>query len=441
MQKLEKGLDAVTDYDLNLQMEEKVCLRELKDSLRAVAPKLIRLDSEHETYLKKSKGKFNLFTVLRDARNEVGLHTPWLAHLLNPKETHGCDGLFLDLFLKRISAGVQQHEYSATHFCPTDLDSVDAASATVMLENKFGGEKPDILIKLPHWGAIIIENKIGAVEVERQLARYHELLGKEYPRQKHLLLYLTLDGKASRTAEGHPYYRISYKSDILAWIEECLRETSQHANIYQALQQYKNVVFQVIYHRLPLEESFMKNIKKLVRMHPAIITHYENLGTAIETLRQEAYVNIWKKVNAHLKGDKIEIKRIINDKNEEKKYLQWQASTSDSGSAKGRASLINVFYESDQNFYISAWMSSKVDRLDKEFTRKMQESLPELQCNDSYEFCRATVDLPEVFTNKGIGDFLTSPEKLTLELSKIIRQYFQSAKLICPAMVGQSDDK
>ncbi|MEP5133429.1 PD-(D/E)XK nuclease family protein, partial [Nonlabens ulvanivorans] len=58
--------------------------------------KLIRLKNEEQL---KSK-KFNIFSILRNPHEEVGLHSRFLMELLNPKGTHGKKEHFLKHFLK-----------------------------------------------------------------------------------------------------------------------------------------------------------------------------------------------------------------------------------------------------------------------------------------------------------------------------------------------------
>ena len=84
------------------------------------------------------------------------------------------------------------------------------------------------------------------------------------------MLFLTLDGKPSKTHEGRiPYLRISYATHILAWLETCLRETYQIPPINQVLQQYRAVVRKLTGKNI--ESSAMKNISDFIRQHPDII--------------------------------------------------------------------------------------------------------------------------------------------------------------------------
>ena len=50
-----------------------------------------------------------MFTVLRGSYEETGLHSAWLAYLLNPNAEHDCGGLFLKLFIEILQLGVRRH--------------------------------------------------------------------------------------------------------------------------------------------------------------------------------------------------------------------------------------------------------------------------------------------------------------------------------------------
>lgn len=438
MQELEKGLAAVDQYDRESCADEESSLRELEACLAAIGPYLDRLETEHTTHLKATKGRFNVFTVLRGARKEAGLHTPWLAYLLNPTETHDCGDLFLRLFLKRISAGVQPHDIAGASFAPLVLGMPDAARhAKVSPESRIEGDQPDIRIDLPQWGEIIIENKIDAGEGERQLARYAGLLQKaKHPGRDTLLLFLTPKGDPSeQPVVGFEYYRISYAKHILDWLEDCLRETYQYININQALQQYRNVVYGIVHGCLPLEETFMGKIDAVVRMHPTVIKHYVKIGNAIGEMRKELYVIFWKEVNEHLRSDKI----AIGDVSEYSYYSVWPLSILGPDALNVRTKLA-IFFERQSYFFIAAWGMADVDKLDPGYTNKMGAALPNMRWRRDFSNCRAVVDLPETFTNDGLSAIVASPEergKRVRESAEIIRQYVKEAKHLCPGLFSK----
>jgi hypothetical protein len=245
-------------------------------TLQRVAKKLTVLQAQHDEHLKATKGRFSLFTVLLEESDETRLHSRYLAHLLNPSGTHDCGTRFLELFLKVLrEKGVEPREDQF------DLKEIKVGCEVCVHEGRL-----DILIESPEWGAIAIENKIWAGEQPEQLARYASYLNRQYPHRSRTLLYLTLDGEASNTANGSKYYRISYREHILDWLEECLRATYQHVNINQALQQYKNVVSQLV-RRSTWEPEYMEKMKEVVRANPDIVAARTALNEAVEQLREE----------------------------------------------------------------------------------------------------------------------------------------------------------
>lgn len=86
----------------------------LSKSISAVAGRLEELNTRLDAEVKRTKSRFNLFTVLRGAHEEAGLHSAFLAFLLNPNEAHDCDALFLKLFLECLKNGVWCHD-STSH--------------------------------------------------------------------------------------------------------------------------------------------------------------------------------------------------------------------------------------------------------------------------------------------------------------------------------------
>ena len=53
--------------------------------------------------MKASHERFNVFTTLLDAHDEVCLHTRFLHCLLDPKSCHDCNSLFLGLFFETLT--------------------------------------------------------------------------------------------------------------------------------------------------------------------------------------------------------------------------------------------------------------------------------------------------------------------------------------------------
>jgi hypothetical protein len=101
----------------------------------------------------------------------------------------------------------------------------------------------DILITDKDNRQIIIENKINAGDQENQLLRYHS-----FDREA-LIIYLTPEGiqpsdystgKSDEVLERT--ICISYRKDIINWLENCKKHASDHSTLRETLAQYINIV-------------------------------------------------------------------------------------------------------------------------------------------------------------------------------------------------------
>ncbi len=285
IQELEEGLSALDQYDREMRAREEDSLRKLEESLDPLARELDRLDIAHQTQLKAAKGRFNVFTVLRGSGEETGLHSAWLAYLLNPKAEHDCGSLFLDMFVETLKEkGVELHDGTRDEL--QKINNFNGDKAEVKSEFWFKHGRIDILISSP--GSVIaIENKIWAYEQPDQISRYIKYLTSMNVKGEKIVLYLTPEGKKSATAGKleDRYRRISYRGHILPWLDECLRETYQYVNINQALQQYKNALCKILDGHSQLEEIFMTKIEDIIRKHPSIIGHWTDIKSAVDRLR------------------------------------------------------------------------------------------------------------------------------------------------------------
>lgn len=177
-----------------------------------------------------SGDRFNIFDILNLRTEEVRLHSSFIAELLNPEGSHGQGHQFLKLFTKRFN-----------------INNLDLSSTKVLKEKYIGriegsgknarGGNIDIYIYDQHGISITIENKIYAGDQTDQLQRY-------YNHSNQNLLYLTLDGKecdkssSHKLIEGKDYKAISYKYDILKWLEDCQKEAYRYPVIREGIYHY-----------------------------------------------------------------------------------------------------------------------------------------------------------------------------------------------------------
>ena len=180
---------------------------------------------------RQTGGQFNLMKILGVGHLEVKTHSPILGDLLNPSGSHGQGAIFLECFLKLL-----------------EIKGFDSSSATLRLEYHTGaktensGGRIDIFL---HDGAgkkIIIENKIYAQEMDKQMLRY----SNAFPDAN--LIYLTLNGDEPKTAgdnQSNNLLCIAYKLHILDWLERCRREAVDVPIVREAIVQYINLIKQL----------------------------------------------------------------------------------------------------------------------------------------------------------------------------------------------------
>jgi PD-(D/E)XK nuclease superfamily protein len=187
------------------------------------------LDDQKQTERKQEQ--FNVFSVLRMDRSENKTHTAFLSELLHPKGSHKKGPTFLKLFLELVK-----------------LDNyLTIDSADVKLEFTIGerndvekkGGRVDILITDGNNKAITIENKIDADDQYMQIERYCN-----YNKGENQVFYLTLDGREpspeskGNLVSGKDFQLLSFRNDIVNWLERCLKEAEQTPLLRASIKQY-----------------------------------------------------------------------------------------------------------------------------------------------------------------------------------------------------------
>ncbi len=191
------------------------------ENIQNLLNKVNEICLKNEILIKARSGRFNMFSLLGVKHYELK-HSKILAEFLNPKGSHDLDELFLQVFVKQ--------------FLP-DFE-FDCKKATVITEKYVGDYgRIDIIIEQGK-KAIIIENKIYAKDQDEQLKRY-----ENYVKNKNIeyqILYLTLNGEKANENSGKDvgYKTISYKTDIIKWLEECARISIERAIVRETIIQY-----------------------------------------------------------------------------------------------------------------------------------------------------------------------------------------------------------
>ncbi|MCX6953047.1 MAG: PD-(D/E)XK nuclease family protein [Verrucomicrobia bacterium] len=180
------------------------------------------------TFARAGGEGFNIFDILGVGHYEVRTHSPLLAELLSPRGSHGHGSAFLRHFIARLGLG------------PFEVET-----ATVSQEFSLGpqteeeGGLLDILVRDGLSREILIENKIYAGEQLNQLGRYQNFSPKG------ALIYLTLHGDAPEKTpvEGLLNLKcISYRSDIIGWLQDCRKEATNAPGVRETITQYIHLI-------------------------------------------------------------------------------------------------------------------------------------------------------------------------------------------------------
>tara|TARA_B110001469_G_scaffold108028_1_gene108496 strand:+ start:784 stop:2076 length:1293 start_codon:yes stop_codon:yes gene_type:complete len=255
--------------------------------LKTLSDEIHELQVCSEERLKAQHGRFNVFTTLLSAHDEVRLHTRFIHELLNPAGTHDCGKLFLKLFFETLQKyKALEHDDSPTSESWTNYSE---QNYSVRKEVRKDQGQLDLLLESDSH-LLVIENKIEAYEQPNQIERYVEYLESQKTKVGQVI-YLTLDGKPAETHNGKAYLRISFREHIMAWLERCLQATDQIVSINQVLIQYKKVVQQL---GKTADHETMKAIKELLRTTPNFISQIPLLISAADSLRQDLLVEFMR---------------------------------------------------------------------------------------------------------------------------------------------------
>ena len=200
---------------------------------------------------------FNIFQILGVATSEVRLHSAFLAELLNPCASHGMGAKFLSSFLDTVI----RRENVLFEFDVDSANVYDEYNVGNITDDYTEGGRIDLLVQDKNKQTIIIENKIYAGDQHCQMFRYNQFAKKDLQLADNQLrlLYLTLNGdepsKDSLNDDDFKYFRISYRDDILPWLECCLSIAALKPMVRETIFQYpqiRKLAFDVRYFQKPI---------------------------------------------------------------------------------------------------------------------------------------------------------------------------------------------
>lgn len=255
------------------------------------AKNLVVLAKQYKNMLDKPS-PYNLFSVLRSKSDEVRLHSRFLADLLNPKGQHGLKEQPLKLFLRNVlQISVVDEDYSFEAF-------VEYKNIDIFLFNRKTKQ------------AIVIENKIYAVDQNQQLLRYY-LTTRNEGFKTISILYLTLFGSDPHNSSiqgelgslmqlDQSYKTASYCEDIKKWISELIEKSAQHPSLRESLIQYLHILRDLT--GMSNNYEYIRELKKLL-LETNSIDVVSSLYEAQNELRIDAQVALWKKLTSKIRHE------------------------------------------------------------------------------------------------------------------------------------------
>ena len=215
-------------------------INNLLDQIRILSTK--RKEQENE---RNSRGDyFNIFQDLGLMSDEVHLHSSFIATLLNPRGSHGQKDKYLKAFIEML-CGLDKN--ILMDYLDTENNKVSVqVEKTIGPLTKEKGGRIDIYITDTK-RQIIIENKIYATDQQFQMKRYWNYGKENGDESSFKLIYLTLYGNnpSEDSLDGltsEQYICLSYKYDIMSWLQRCLQLSVAQPLVRETIVQYMNTI-------------------------------------------------------------------------------------------------------------------------------------------------------------------------------------------------------
>lgn len=284
--------------------------------------------------------RFNIFEITGLETDEVKLHSAFIAELLNPRGTHGLKDRFLQLFLEMLSKQKREFANQETLSEQKLCNELDDARVSVekyivpLEENDYTGGRIDILIEFNDGQKIAIENKIYAVDQKHQLRRYANY-SKDID-----LIYLTLDGKEADNFTTcntkFPNEKItpllfSYKTDIISWLQNCLKESASRPLVRETIIQYIYL------------------LKKLTNQNNNDAMNIEMVNTIVNNnfiVEAETIYKAWDEIKTKI------VENLIENLKKEYANSDWEMSLEANNKAIGKAGTGFRFSKTDWDYCI-----------------------------------------------------------------------------------------
>lgn len=237
----------------------------MKNSLELL---LEHLSITRHRYQKSKEDKaFNIFTIMMNEQDEVGLHSKFIHELLNPNGNHQFGNSFLQDF---IGAGESRLQTVSGKPVPKiEGDGLKVEKEASNIDLLIRSYNPRI--------AIIIENKLFADDRPRQLANYFEKFeGNGFNSDEIAICYLNLWDNVEPSINSlgnklklNQINLLSYETDIYNWLEECVKKSAKKPSLRESLVQYQEIIKKITGQDMDSEQT--KEIIELLKKDDNIL--------------------------------------------------------------------------------------------------------------------------------------------------------------------------
>lgn len=246
------------------------------------------ISKKNAEILDATGGRFNMFKIC-GVNHYENTHSAILAEFLNVGGSHGLKSLLLECFIETLG------EYFT-------VPNFNYEKSRVKTEHSFEDGRIDILIEDKDKKAIIIENKIYANDQPEQLKRY-DRYAKIY-NNGYQIIYLTLSGNdaSEQSGDGVSYLSLSYKDNIISWLEKCVGIASRFPIVRETIIQYINHLKQLTNQDMNKknEEEITEVLSKIENLKAAKVIYQNYISTFNYII--EKHFNFEMEEFAKLKG-------------------------------------------------------------------------------------------------------------------------------------------
>ena len=233
------------------------------------------------------KSDFNVFDLIINPYDEVHLHSRMIYSILTERKFQK---QFLMCFLNFIDVSL-----------PDDVSFSGFNNINVEKEKAIPNGRVDLFISFKIKNIsynVLIENKLLAGDQPEQMNRYKSYMNS-YPNDNNYVYYLTLDGSApseDSTKSLDEIKLISYDSEIMNWIEDCIKIASREPGVREVLIQYSSLL-----ERLTGKDvDFILELKEYLLKEPENFIIANSMIPALNDAKAELQLRFWKKLEESL---------------------------------------------------------------------------------------------------------------------------------------------